>query len=155
MRPKLIGVALAVFLVVFIACGGDASGPSPTPTHPGTTPTAGLRQVGVNVPFVLAPGETVELAGAQTLITFVSVTNDSRCPTDVTCVRAGDATVHLRVQAAGMGPQDLTLVFGDPAKESAQFEGYTVTATDLAPAPVSTRTIAQSEYRVTLVVTAG
>jgi hypothetical protein len=41
-------------------------------------------------------GETIVVEGIR--VRFIEVRNDSRCPTDVVCVWAGDATVVLAVE---------------------------------------------------------
>lgn len=51
--------------------------------------------------FSLPVGRTAELSGSGVRITFNRVTNDSRCPIDVTCVWAGDARIELAVARDG------------------------------------------------------
>jgi len=124
---------------------------------PSATQTPRTLQVGVNQLFSLRVGQYVELAEAQMLLTIERVSNDSRCPVDVTCIRAGDATIEVAVQRTGGQPQAIRLVVGpeNPGAETAQLGGYAMTAQDLAPMPVSTRQIAQNEYVATLVVRAN
>lgn len=124
---------------------------------PTATQTPRPLQVVVNQPFSLRVGQYAKLAKAHMLLTIERVSNDSRCPVDVTCIRAGDATIEVAAQRTGEHPQTILLVVG-PGKagaEAAQLGGYTMTAQDLAPMPVSTRQIAQNEYVATLVVRAN
>ena len=51
--------------------------------------------------FALAPGQTAEIKRSDTRITFRQVREDSRCPTDVTCVWEGDAKVEVVIAHAG------------------------------------------------------
>jgi hypothetical protein len=124
---------------------------------PSATQTPRPHQVGVDQPFSLRVGQYVELAEAQMLLAIERVSNDSRCPVDVTCIRAGDATIEVVVHRTGGQPQTIRLIVGPekPGAETAQLGGYTLTAQDLAPMPVSTRQIAQNEYITTLVVRAS
>ena len=71
--------------VLGIACSGD-DGPEPTPIALGEKAT-------------LAPGASLIADGVT--VTFVRVERDSRCATDVTCVRAGEAFVVLVLQSGG------------------------------------------------------
>ena len=56
-----------------------------------------------NADFDLAVGDSVRIRDSRLLVRFDSVTDDSRCPTDVQCVWAGNATVRLAVDSAGHG----------------------------------------------------
>lgn len=53
------------------------------------------REVERDVPFDAAIGETVRVAGTDARVTVNGIA-DSRCPSDVTCITAGDAVVVLR-----------------------------------------------------------
>lgn len=50
------------------------------------------RSVSLGQPFTMQPGERVSLPGDASL-RYLRVANDSRCPPDVQCIRAGDADV--------------------------------------------------------------
>jgi hypothetical protein len=67
------------------ACAGSRPEASPPPV-------TGAPLVGDE--FTIAPGETVTLADGATL-RFDEITEDSRCPADVTCVWEGRATIRL------------------------------------------------------------
>jgi hypothetical protein len=99
--------------------------------------------------FELAPGETARIAGLGILVAFRGVASDSRCPSDVTCVWAGDAALRIRATEgrAEWMPFDLH-TNEDP--RSATIGGHTITVVGLTPEPVSDRTIANERYRVTL-----
>ncbi|MCI0619596.1 hypothetical protein L0Y40_01000 [Candidatus Wolfebacteria bacterium] len=77
----------------------------------------------------------------------LGVTEDSRCPSDVTCIWAG--TVRLRALVTydtGEGEQVFTL--GEPVAT----DGVTILLTDVKPDPVSTRQIAPGEYSFTFTI---
>ena len=61
--------------------------------------TAVVARPGIE--FALTPGKTASLSGEDTQITFRGVVSDSRCPVDVTCVWAGDASIELTIVQRG------------------------------------------------------
>ena len=58
-----------------------------------------------------AIGETVTVDGPQ--LTVVELLEDSRCPADVQCLRAGDVRVRVAVHL-GAGDRTLDLTLGEP-----------------------------------------
>jgi len=103
------------------------------------------------LPFNLAPGRAVAIPDALT-VTFDRVVSDSRCPTDVTCIAAGDAVVHLIVAGpASRVERELHTASADTSKTTV--DTYTIHLIDLTPYPRSTRVIAPTDYTVTLQIT--
>ena len=87
---------LASMLLITVTVLGCASG--------GTA-----RSVPLGQPFTLQPGERVSLPGDASL-RYLSIANDSRCPPDVQCIRAGDADVLFEfVPNAGGTTEQITL----------------------------------------------
>ena len=126
-------------LLFLAACAsGGGNGPtSPTPS--------------LNEEFVLAPGQTAAVNGTNVRLTFERVKEDSRCPTDVTCVWEGDAVVVLKVKAeAEEETREVHTQGGEPRSRKAPAGDYVVTLIRLQPAPRSTSTIEASAYRATL-----
>jgi hypothetical protein len=100
--------------------------------------------------FTLAVGQSA-VVGDDVRLTLKSVTDDSRCPVDVTCVWEGDAKVSVEVITPSPRAQHelhTSAREGGEAKHGA----YSVTLVRLEPAPRSTVTISSSDYRATLVV---
>lgn len=95
----------------------------------------------------LAPDQTVSLAAHRGSITFESVVSDSRCPTDVVCVTAGEAVVRLKLVTPS-GPNSFQLS-STPAR-STTIEGISFEVVLVKPDPVSTVQTKPSDYRVTL-----
>lgn len=64
---------------------------------------------------VAAGGDFTMTAGAQVLLPdasrlrYIGIANDSRCPPDVMCIRAGDADVLFDHAAPGSAPSRITL----------------------------------------------
>jgi hypothetical protein len=112
--------------------------------------------VGPTVPLnqrvTLARGETVTTDGSSVRLQFVNVTGESRCPSDVVCIQAGDAVVHIH-SIDGDGVADYELHAGDPGRAAETERGLRVQLVDLQPYPVSTKPIAPDDYRATVVVT--
>ena len=127
-----IGLVAAAFALLAAACTSDGS------------------VVAIGDEFTLRAGETVHLEGGWD-VALDAVTDDSRCPTDATCIWAGEATVHLRAAGDG-GALPLTVVFGPRTSPVAAFDGLALTVLALGPAPRSTITIAPDAYVVTAVV---
>ena len=58
--------------------------------------------------FTMTAGEQVSLPDASRL-RYIGIANDSRCPPDVMCIRAGDADVLFDHAAAGGTPSRIAL----------------------------------------------
>ena len=126
--------------VFLAACASGGNGPSaPTPA--------------VNEEFTLAPGQTATVNGASVRLTFERVSEDSRCPVDVTCIWEGDAVVVLRVKTdADEVTREVHTQGGEPRSRKAPVGDYVVTLVKLEPAPRSSAPIEAAAYRATLVV---
>jgi hypothetical protein len=81
--------------------------------------------------FELALGESVMVEGSGVTLTFEDVPSDSRCPTDVVCVWAGNAQVRVVVAGAAAGAVELNTSL-DPTK--AAIDGIELRLVGLAPA---------------------
>ena len=86
------------------------------------------------------------------MLTFAGVESDSRCPTDVRCIRAGEAKIRLRSVKAGVSREDIILVLGGDTGETVVRDGLASIVMDLRPAAVATKPIAPGDYIVKLVV---
>lgn len=121
---------LATVLLAAFAAGcsspAPASGPADTPRPPRHQAPADTLRLGV--------GEGLAISGGHTL-TFIGVVEDSRCPEDVECVRAGTASVQ--VEADGE-----TVVLTLPGPEAGEtstvhWAGVDFEASALTPYPGS------------------
>ncbi len=130
-----VGCAL---LTVVWACAGGASNPAEP-----RTPAAQVDQ-----PVVLAIGETVKVDELGLELSLRAVEADSRCPSDVTCVWAGDAVVQVAVTPANGEAQTLQLhTHLDP--KAATIGEARIELLDLAPYPKSSSRIEPQAYRAT------
>ncbi len=111
-------------------------------------------------PVKLTIDQTGYLEQADLNFRLISVTEDSRCPSDVQCVWAGQVSVLIAAIRASngdvVGNFTLTaLASGGPGlnmSSAVNVEGYVVKLAAVEPYPVSSKTIQLSEYIVTLVI---
>lgn len=136
-------------IVCFVLLGNGNAAASHTKAKTTTT----VARVGR--PFTLRAGRQVTLKGEKLSIKFAAVTQDSRCPSDVTCVWAGNAAVRLDVSTNRKNGKSLTLNTGRSSSLAgeAEYQGYKVKLVDLGPYPRSDYRIAAGDYVVTLLVT--
>jgi hypothetical protein len=102
-------------------------------------------------------GETASIGDEGLTVTFLEVTEDFRCPSDVDCRRAGQATVLVKFERNGqdLGEFSLTLGEGREDETAATVEGYAVKLARLDPYPVSTSAIQPHEYVAYLTISQG
>ena len=148
--------AQSVFLFLFAICILTAC-QTATPSAPGPA--------GLNTEVTLAPGQSTAVTGTDLTITFHSVVNDERCPSEIECAASGPVTVSLSIQQGDGDPTDFTLqTFTDLNGRSpnVQFEGvtnraevgdYAIQIARVIPYPQNLNTeINASEYRIALLV---
>lgn len=127
---------LALLPAATVACG-EATGPS----------AARLGE-----PFVLEVGEVALVDVEGLLVGFTAVTADSRCPTDVECVTAGDASVELWLRRPP-SPRETHVLHTDGREGgSAAYDDFEVELLSLQPLPRSDRPVEPGQYRLELVV---
>lgn len=80
-------------------------------------------------------------------ITFLKTLEDSRCPSDVTCIWQGRASIKLNTEIENQ-KKDIILTTGE--NSTIQMEMYKINLIDLKPYPISTKIIIPEEYVVTL-----
>ena len=103
--------------------------------------------------FVLQFNQSAEIKSEDIKITFLNVTSDSRCPSDVTCIWQGQAGIELDVQK---GEEESTVslsIGGDSSPEESIFNAYLIQLVDLSPYPISTKNIQPEDYTATIKIT--
>jgi len=120
-----------------------------TPTTTATATNNAARAVTLGTPFRLAVGERVSLPWGGTL-SLDAVVDDSRCPTDVICVWAGEATAAFASTGADGTAHTWRIVIGAAPGEAA-INGSLLRVIDLRPYPRATAPIAPGDYVVTAV----
>ena len=104
--------------------------------------------------FQLKVNQIAILKSDNIEIKFLNVTNDSRCPSDVTCVWEGEVKISVNVvkDKNPLGNFTLTSRLGEKDMTTQTVGGYSIQVIDVNPYPVSTKQIPLSDYVVTLVV---
>ena len=82
----------------------------------------------------LAEGSSASVNADAVRVRFVGA-NDSRCPSDVVCVTAGDAAIILELSGAGVARTDTVYLARTP--RSSSYGTFRFEAADLQPYPVS------------------
>lgn len=127
-------LALGAVTLFTVACGQQEpspSGPAPTVTVVGDTAF-------IDLPI----GRTGD--NGEITVTFDAVTEDSRCPSDVTCVWAGNAGIRLTL--TGGDDTDVVIVNSTLVPHTASFAGYTLRFVDLTPYPASEQPTDEDDY---------
>lgn len=114
------------------------------------TPEAGAA--GLNQPFDLTYGGSTRVDEAGLTVRFLDVTEDSRCPTDVNCVWAGQATMLFEVDRDDSGAQQVTVTISGGASDPVQVGDYSLNVTALNPYPRSDVDIEKDDYIATLTI---
>ena len=99
MRDRWLAVAVGAALVGWTACSSNPMAPSP---------------VEVGQRFLLAPGDTVAVKGAELSLRFEQVVTDSRCPGDATCITGGEAELAFTLTRTGRGAGPVSLQTSSP-----------------------------------------
>lgn len=115
--------------------------PAPAPISKITAPLGQEFQVRVN--------GTAEIAGEPLTVTFENVVDDSRCPADVTCVWAGDATVRVKLMGTNAEAGSLDLHTLKEDLQAGNFQKYRIQLIRLLPAS----SVSPEKYIATLKVT--
>jgi hypothetical protein len=101
--------------------------------------------------FTLPVNRTAEITGESFLIRFVAVTSDSRCPTGVYCVWAGQAKCQLRITYQS-STETLEVTISSQMQLVMVYHQYTIRAT-LEPYPQANQQIKGDEYSLKMTIT--
>jgi len=106
----------------------------------------------LNEQFQLRFHETASITNGPQ-ITLLNI-DDSRCPSDVTCVWEGEVKILLNVVKdwQDLGNFTLTSRAGNKDLATQTVDKYSIQVMQVDPYPVSTRNISSSDYVVTLIV---
>ena len=98
----------------------------------------------------LRAGESAEFENHDLRLTFEAVRSDSRCPVDVTCIRAGEAVVVLDASFGGDEPVELVFEVPPGGGDEHVVEGTRIEIVALSPEARSDRNIESQDYVVTV-----
>ena len=148
--------------ILVVAVSALVAGCGPTPTEvdaldPISAGETGARAAdAIDATVELGAGAEVQISGTRLVLRLLAVTEDSRCPVDVSCIWEGNARLSLETVLDG--------VVGSHALDSAEAawpDGspvvrvgrYEVTFLSLLPTPSSTTPIDPADYVAALRVT--
>ncbi len=98
----------------------------------------------------LRVGESARFETYDLRLTFVDVRRDSRCPVDVTCIRAGEGVVVLRASVGGEEPVELVFAVPPGGGDERVIEDLRVRIVALSPEAHSERKLESKDYVVTV-----
>ena len=102
--------------------------------------------------FDLKIGETIDI-NSDFEITLVNILDDSRCPTDVTCIWEGTVSAEIKMIKDGESRGTYVIPIGlADGVESPLIDDFYVMLYDVKPYPISTKQIEPSEYVATLII---
>ena len=85
-------------------------------------------------------------------IKFASLIEDSRCPTDVQCIQAGEARITIEISnGGGKAPKTFEIGIGK-TPQTVSYSGYNIKLTALTPQPASNIRINRNGYTATFTV---
>ena len=103
--------------------------------------------------FGLQINQSAEIKSEYITVTFLNVTSDSRCPSDVTCIWQGQAGIELDVRKGEVESTVSLSIGGDSSPEESIFNSYLIQLVDLSPYPISIKNIQPEDYTVTIKIT--
>lgn len=140
-------LAVLVAVLALSACtNAGVLGPEPAVS------TDAISGQSVPSEITLRVGESARPTTAT--VTFVGVSDDSRCPTGVSCVWEGDAVVTLRV-TRDAADETVALHANPRFAQEATVAGLRLRLVRLEPYPEADRPIAADDYRVVLTITSA
>lgn len=98
---------------------------------------------------VLRLGESLRFSDTVTIV--AENVEDSRCPTGVNCIWAGDAVVTLAMRVANASSSFTLHTNGQFAREIEQ-NGIRIVLTGVAPHPAADASPRREDYRVSLLI---
>jgi hypothetical protein len=101
---------------------------------------------------VVRVGAEAKVGRNDLKIKVMAVEEDSRCPKDVQCVRAGNARVRLRARNS-KGDRDVFALNTNDQPREIEFGRYRIELTDLRPYPTTAGGPSPRRYRAELTVT--
>ena len=114
-------------------------------------PAGAVPEVHVGNEFTVKPGTVISISGEQLTVHFGTVSENTRCPTDVRCVWSGHAKVGIRLAKSGLTEQAIELNTHLQPQED-DYLSYHIRLIALDPQPPSNGVIDLSDYKTTLLV---
>jgi hypothetical protein len=128
---------LTLAVITFAACDSATS-----PTH----------AVSLGQPFELPVGQAATIENELLVVSFQSVTADSRCPIGVLCIWAGEAVVALEARRLPSTTARVVLKTDPQSETTGRFQSYEIELVELKPHPQLGEAIDPGQYVATLLV---
>ncbi|MDE1724385.1 MAG: hypothetical protein KGH76_00625 [Thaumarchaeota archaeon] len=94
-------------------------------------------------------GSSTAITTSQGLVIQLQNVTDSRCPSDVTCIWAGQVNVTLTIQSP-TSKGTISLAKSAAQNSTTSFDNYVLQLVDVKPYPQSGQSVSLSDYIVTL-----
>ena len=114
-------------------------------------PASRTQEAALDQEFELKFGQQVSIKEEGLKISFSNIAEDSRCPTGVQCIWAGNARVVLKLNKARRRSTVMSLNTGVEPKQKS-YGGYEVKLVELNPYPKEGAPIRKRNYVAKLVV---
>jgi hypothetical protein len=113
-----------------------------------------IRVVSLDQPFQLKLGEKAVVKRRNLIVQFLKVKEDSRCPKNLDCLWAGQATVVVNVVQNGksLGNLELTRSANQSTVVSKPLTGHHLKLVNLLPYPVANQPISAASYVASFVI---
>jgi len=142
---------LILFTLLLLA----ACNPIPKPGDSSPTPQAtSTIHEALDKAFTLKVGQSATIGDSGLVLTFAALLNDSRCPTSVSCVQAGEANISVVAQQANQAPLATEMSTNPPLRQNPIFYlTYAIHLDQLVPAPVNLNTTPDpASYEATFII---
>ena len=133
--------AVVLATAALTACG-DSGSDTAEPARTFTPTPAAPKQVPLGKDFRLEEGQSARVAGTDLVVTFTRLVGDSRCPTNVTCIQAGEVTIALKVTGLDE-PQSFEL--STPGTNEKRFGKFMIQLQTVEPYPTDPAGSSQSD----------
>jgi hypothetical protein len=100
----------------------------------------------------LQPGDVLDDVQSGSILTFVEIVTDSRCPADAICVTSGFVQALFEIEQ-GTETRQVTLTLGDMTDadiNSVEVAEWTVTLLEVNPYPLASQPVDLADYTVTI-----
>ena len=112
------------------------------------------RKVSLNEQFTIKAGQQVAIKGEKLSVQFSSVQNESRCPTGVQCVWAGNAAISIEVSKKRKKAEQAILNTNTAIQPSElAYKKYRIKLLGLNPYPRIDEKIDARDYEAVMIVT--
>jgi hypothetical protein len=151
-KVRILSVVLMIMALTAVFL--SASCTSTTTTTISISPSSAAQiQISLGQQATLSPGQTAAVNNEDLAFWFIKVSGDSRCPTGVQCIQAGDAKCDV-LFLLNNTPTKITLIDkgGTEGFTQTQFNQYTLSFR-ADPYPVYGKTIAPGDYKLLITVT--